>query len=339
MISVIIPVYNVEKYLHRCLDSVIKQTYVDLEIILINDGSQDSSGTICDKYAKKDARIKVLHKQNAGVSAARNDGLDIATGEYVTFVDADDYVVENYIEILASVAAKNNAQVVGGGVAKFRDEKEIEPPEGVDWQNQVLTLAFQAAVEKYAVWHYVCAKLYKKSFLEDKRFSTNLRFGEDAFFNLCLCATQQAVINAYFIDLPFYWYYQRNDSAVHKSSYLDVEKRVDTYFDYFQRDDLNAQGKTIFAKAIIKDLFSFRYLSMYEGDKKKAKKKVCDYFPFVYRYLKSQNALSKKERIIFSMFYKIPLLYRIFRIMGDRTLIAWEKESKRQARQNKNTLK
>lgn len=339
MVSVIIPVYNVEKYLRRCLDSVVRQTYADLEIILINDGSEDGSGLICDEYAKKDARIKVLHKQNAGVSAARNDGLDMATGEYVMFIDSDDYVLANCIETLASVAIKNNAEVVGGGAAKFKDEKEIQTPECTDLQSRVLKLAFHVAVEKYAVWHYVWVKLYKKSFLNDKRFSMSLRFGEDAFFNLCLCAEQLTEVNAYFIDFPFYWYYQRNDSAVHNSSYLDVEKRIDVYFDYFQRNDLNALGKSIFAKAIIKDLFSFRYLSMYEGDKKKSKKKVCAYFPSVYGYLKNQKAFSTKERIIFSAFYKIPLLYRIFRIMGDKTMIAWERESKRCAKQNKNALK
>ena len=92
MISVIIPVYNVEKYLRKCLDSILKQTYKDVEIILVDDGSKDASGAICDEYANTDVRIKVLHKENGGVSSARNVGLCLATGEYVTFIDADDCV-------------------------------------------------------------------------------------------------------------------------------------------------------------------------------------------------------------------------------------------------------
>ena len=92
MVSVIIPVYNVEKYLRRCLDSVVGQTYKDLEIILVDDGSTDGSTEICEEYAKKDSRIRFLRKQNGGLSSARNAGLLVATGEYVTFVDSDDYI-------------------------------------------------------------------------------------------------------------------------------------------------------------------------------------------------------------------------------------------------------
>ena len=91
-ISVNIPVYNTEKYLHRCIDSVLAQTYQDLELLLIDDGSKDSSGAICDEYAAQDARVKVFHKENGGVSSARNVGLDHAQGEWITFVDSDDYI-------------------------------------------------------------------------------------------------------------------------------------------------------------------------------------------------------------------------------------------------------
>ena len=95
LISVIIPVYNVEKYLRRCLDSVIAQTYQNLEIICVDDGSIDDSGKICDQYAVRDARIKVIHQENQGLSAARNRGLDAAEGEYIAFVDSDDYILED----------------------------------------------------------------------------------------------------------------------------------------------------------------------------------------------------------------------------------------------------
>ena len=92
LISIIVPVYNVEKYLNECIDSIIAQTYSNIEIILVNDGSTDASGKICDEYAEKDGRIKVIHQVNAGLSAARNAGMAVATGEYLYFVDSDDYV-------------------------------------------------------------------------------------------------------------------------------------------------------------------------------------------------------------------------------------------------------
>ena len=92
MISIIVPVYNTEKYLHRCIDSVLAQTYQDFELLLIDDGSKDSSGAICDEYAAQDTRVRVFHKENGGVSSARNVGLDLAQGEWVTFVDSDDYI-------------------------------------------------------------------------------------------------------------------------------------------------------------------------------------------------------------------------------------------------------
>lgn len=99
-VSVIIPVYNAEKYLRKCLDSVLAQSFADFEVLLINDGSTDGSGKICDDYAQKDARVKVFHKENGGVSSARNLGLDNATGDWIVFVDSDDYVEKNYFEVI-----------------------------------------------------------------------------------------------------------------------------------------------------------------------------------------------------------------------------------------------
>lgn len=97
-ISVIVPVYNAERYLHRCVDSILSQTFSNFELLLINDGSKDSSGAICDEYAAKDPRVRVFHKENGGVSSARNLGLDNACGEWIAFVDSDDWISENYLE-------------------------------------------------------------------------------------------------------------------------------------------------------------------------------------------------------------------------------------------------
>lgn len=112
LISIIIPVYNVEKYIGKCIDSLIKQKYDNLEIILIDDGSSDNSGEICDKYAKKDKRIKVIHKKNSGQADSRNIGISKASGKYIGFVDSDDYIDKDYYNRLYKTLVKNNADVV-----------------------------------------------------------------------------------------------------------------------------------------------------------------------------------------------------------------------------------
>ena len=108
MVSVIIPIYKVEQYLARCIDSVLRQTVSDLEIILVDDGSPDACGAICDEYAKKDDRIRVIHKENGGLSSARNAGIKIAKGEYIAFVDSDDWIDENFIKLLKEALEKEN---------------------------------------------------------------------------------------------------------------------------------------------------------------------------------------------------------------------------------------
>ena len=110
-ISVIVPVYNVENYLTRCVDSILSQTYKNIEILLIDDGSTDASGDICNEYCREDSRVSVVHQRNGGLASARNAGIDISTGEYLTFIDSDDYVSSYYIENLVNAIKKFNADL------------------------------------------------------------------------------------------------------------------------------------------------------------------------------------------------------------------------------------
>ena len=111
LVSIIIPVYKVEKYLPNCIESILRQTFKDFELILVDDGSPDNCGEICEEYAQKDSRIKVVHQPNGGLSAARNSGIDIAKGDYLTFIDSDDFVFPHYLEILVKLCQENDADM------------------------------------------------------------------------------------------------------------------------------------------------------------------------------------------------------------------------------------
>lgn len=170
-ISVIIPVYNVEKYLEKCIQSVINQTIKNLEIILVDDGSTDLSGKICDEYSKKDKRIKVIHKENGGLSDARNAGLNIESGEYIVFVDSDDYIEYNMIENLYKCIKKYNADIVccgkyledeDGNIIKILNKTEEYCING---ENAIKKMLLREEIDNTA-WD----KMYKKEVFENIRF-------------------------------------------------------------------------------------------------------------------------------------------------------------------------
>lgn len=177
-VSVIVPVYNVEKYLRRCVDSVLAQTLTDFELILVDDGSTDGSPAICDEYARGDTRVKVIHQKNAGVSAARNAGLDAARGEYVAFVDSDDYVDERYLEKLLAPGCD---LCICGAKIILEDgivQSYISPQAEVcDMSPEKITQFLESNYRTY-VW----GKVFGKKLIDscELRFDTNIYHSEDA---------------------------------------------------------------------------------------------------------------------------------------------------------------
>ena len=209
LISVIVPIYGVEKYLEQCLDSILNQTYQELEIILIDDGSPDRCGEICDRYASQDSRIKVIHQTNQGLSAARNAGMDIATGEYISFIDSDDYIAPHFYEkLLEGFKEHPEAKVTACQVYKNEDG-EISPLNS-KWNHQYSTIYSsrwcQDAIlgkTNVTVWN----KLYQAELLKEIRFQKG-RIVEDVLFMydfLPICISQQALL----LLLPDYLYYYR----------------------------------------------------------------------------------------------------------------------------------
>lgn len=181
LISVIIPVYNVEKYLHKCIDSVIGQTYANIEVILVDDGSTDFSGKICDEYALKDERIKVIHKQNGGQAIARNCALDIMTGDYIAFVDSDDYIEDDMLEVMLRTLREYDCDVVQCGV-KFNNPLRGKIQE-VRYCNEIETGNTDLLIYNYLenkVTNVIWNKLYRANVFKDIRFP-EVRCREDIY--------------------------------------------------------------------------------------------------------------------------------------------------------------
>lgn len=199
LISVIVPVYKAETYLHRCVDSLLAQSFQDYEILLIDDGSPDKSGNICDEYAKQDNRIRVFHKENGGVSSARNVGLDNAIGDYISFVDSDDWVNNDFLEIFLM----NKADIVVQGVYATNwpeKEKDIEHYIGIEEINVTkcdVSCLFDALFDSLNIG-FVFLRLFKRSIIETNqiRFNTDYKLMEDEEFimhYLIYCTTYSTI--------------------------------------------------------------------------------------------------------------------------------------------------
>ncbi len=212
-VSIVIPVYNVEKYLPECLDSIINQTYSNLQIIIIDDGSTDSSGEICDKYAAKDNRITVIHQENAGAANAKNTGLDNVKGDYVTFADSDDWVELNWIVNMVNAMEKYDVDVVECSFdSVFVDSVE----EGKIYKNgEILTTEeyFRQYNDNWASVIF-CNKLFKSHLSNGIRFRKERRCIDDEFYTYKVISNSQNIAR---ISNVLYHYRQRKTSAVHQS--------------------------------------------------------------------------------------------------------------------------
>ena len=233
MLSVIVPVYCVSSdLLRKCIESILAQEYEDIELILVDDGSPDGSGEICDMYASRDKRVIVFHKENDGVSSARNLGIEKARGEHIAFVDADDYVGADYFSAMMSFFTDDCDMVVSGYTLDYGTYIEpmstltqcsLSRKEVVQWMLQ----------EDYIRWGPV-AKVYKRHLLQTVRFQTSLTMGEDLVFNLEIL---RKCDKAVYVPMLGYFYYQRLDSAVHEP-FQAKHLSVITAMEYARREVL-----------------------------------------------------------------------------------------------------
>lgn len=230
MFSIIVPVYNVEKYLDKCLASILRQTFKNFECIIIDDGSPDNSNAIIDKYVKLDERFKVLHQQNMGVSAARNAGLAIAQGDYIAFVDSDDYISNEYLEKFALKIANTDADIViCGFIEVLKDSQKtvcFEAP-----STEVIKQNILADIWPSYPWN----KCYKKYLFENIRFPVGKIF-EDLLTIPELCLSAKTIVC---IPDKLYYYNRQNLNSI--TSNLSTEKRYDVFKGRFKNRQLAVQ--------------------------------------------------------------------------------------------------
>ena len=229
-ISVIVPVYNVEAYLERCVESILQQTYAHFELILINDGSTDSSGQICDHLASQYENIKVYHIENAGVSNARNMGIQLATGSWVTFIDSDDFVTQDYLATLASAVEGLNVGFVIAPLHHIKNGIVTDLPSHSEktelWSTEE---TMKELLMTTRTSFFPVAKLFKRDLLADEKFNTNYHLAEDALFLTELLLKTRC--SCVFIDKPVYYYDHREGSATtsvnrHVFDTIEVYKQI-----------------------------------------------------------------------------------------------------------------
>lgn len=237
LISVIVPVYKVEPYLERCVNSIVNQTYKNLEIVLVNDGSPDRCGEICDELARQDARIRVIHKENGGLSSARNAGLDVISGEYIGFVDSDDWIESDMYERLLFLLSNNNAQISACGLeCDYEDGKIVyfndQYPQKTDVEVFSKQDALRELIATKKITNSACDKLFCKHIFENLRFRVGMVNEDFDLMPKCV----EMVENFAYDPKPLYHYSMMGESitrgAFKKSRFTeaDVSRKNMAYY-------------------------------------------------------------------------------------------------------------
>lgn len=236
LVSVIVPAYNAEKSLRLCVDSILQQEYANLELIITDDGSTDGTGEICDGYAEQDSRVRVIHKQNGGVAAARNAALDVASGEFVCCVDSDDYVSSSYVSNLISHVADGVDVVISGAVNHYGEDTSLVKYTPCLVAGRELERIFTDNVIRTNPW----GVLYRRSMLvrEQIRFPEDMRIGEDAVFLMrCLKAADRVIVTS---DTDYDYNYVSESSLTKKLYHFETEllysRHINDAVDSLMRD-------------------------------------------------------------------------------------------------------
>ena len=319
MISVIVPVYNVEKYLPKCIDSIINQTYTDLEILLIDDGSTDNSGKICDNYAKKDKRIKVIHKKNGGLSDARNTGLNICTGDYISFIDSDDYIEPDMYDKMINTAIANDIDIISCNYNHIYNEQNFSPffktntDELITNKTKLLKLIFTYQNFDLVVFN----KLYKANLFKNIRFPKGISPAEDLNILYPLISSSNKF---YYINEALYNKTERINSLSHTIKIQDCLNNVQGYekFLYDIQQDSSLDYNTIFNACLptlfrhYKHLLDKIFLLDISNSYKTLEQNIINKLINLY----DNNTLSNKDKAKIFLLKINPSLYKKYRILS-----------------------
>jgi len=330
LISVIIPVYGVEKYLRRAVDSVLKQSYRNLEIILVDDGSPDGCPAICDEYAAKEARVRVIHKENGGLSDARNAGLDIAGGEYIAFLDSDDYFAPFFIEVLYNELIRTDAQVV---LCRYEVTEELLPEHGPDFdavlktyregeadckeydRKQMLLNQYDALCKDATYFIVAWNKLYKASLWKDVRFPKGKIHEDEATTYRIFDKITKGV----YVDVPMYAYFSMQDSitrAKFNTRRLQWFDALDDRIAFLiEKDEQEAVHAAVRARADGAIKYYYPLVKECPREKEEAKRLK----GYVREALKMQQkgVLRPVTRIGYRIFLASPVLYKLIAKVGN----------------------
>ena len=315
MISVIIPVFKVEKYLPQCLKSVIAQTYRELEIILIDDGSPDRCPQICDEYSRRDARIVVVHQKNGGVSSARNAGLKIVQGEYVGFVDPDDWIAPETYEAMLSASEKSGTQLAICGYEYCDESGSLD--ETRKYKRQATEILTQKEAMKRmsdippSIRHGVCNKLFRRDLIGETTFKENLRASEDVLF---LSEYLLKTTSVTFVHEPYYFNRVRKGSATHGGLTIpELAKSFQAHSVMHERFTALYPELKSYSQRFLLDVFLLKYneakkkfLLTSDGEKQESSAALC-------QMRKALRSEAKKALFNRDIYWKTRLAYLLFR--------------------------
>lgn len=311
-ISIIVPVYNVEKYLKRCIDSILNQSFTDFELILVDDGSTDNSGKIIDEYALKDKRIKVIHKENGGQGSARNRGLDIAKGNYIGFVDSDDWIHKDMYKCMYQIINEDNTDIVQVGhntVEEYTEDKRGNI-------NDLNIICIDNIIEKLADCNSfeILPLIFPVNKLYKRRLWNNLRFPEGKFAeDLRIIYKIYEITNNYkIIDFNFYNYYMSPNSStrgefnIKKLEDLEAWNEMLIYFKKNFKHINLINLKSIYCRRLKNYYMELYIRNKYKDISKKIKK---EFLRNSYSFIIT-NKLNIKEKISYLIFLLSPLCYK-----------------------------